>query len=272
MEKRGKLHLHCKKTHKFQKHAHVHTYSLVCCQRSTGCSWRTGGTWSHPLQCGPDEPSCTQQQDQDCEQSLPSLNTENTPLLIPSTHHRHQHVIPSTQASGVTTLTSMESRKNRWWALEPPLTETDKTDPGGERAWRQQDQAAGGNINNSWLTQTQPLELLLLLPPPSLSLKLYTHTHNLFFRPPLRGVRQFGLCHVWDIPDPAKRKSRQGRGGRKSEGRVFKPKQKKKQKKIWHATKPGLQWVSMPRKLQDCKGGSYSRKGRMEKWSGTRNR
>lgn len=95
---------------RFMKHACAHTYSLVSCQRSTGCSWRMGGFWSHPLQCGPDEPSCTHQQDQDCEQSLFGLNTENTPLLVPSTHHRHQHVIPNTQASGVTTLTRMENR------------------------------------------------------------------------------------------------------------------------------------------------------------------
>lgn len=59
---------------------HANTYSLVCCQRSTGRSWRMGGIWSHPLQCGPDEPSCTQQRDQqDSEQSLLSLYKETHP-------------------------------------------------------------------------------------------------------------------------------------------------------------------------------------------------
>lgn len=40
MEKKGQTApaLQKKNNHKIQKHAHVHTYSLVCCQRSTGCS------------------------------------------------------------------------------------------------------------------------------------------------------------------------------------------------------------------------------------------
>lgn len=84
--------------------------------------------------------------------------------------------------------------------------------------------SCGRQHQQLWLTQTHLLVLLHY----SLSLKLHTPMCPSPFLSPLRGVRQFGLCHVWDIPDQAKRKGRQGKGGRKKkEGRVFKPPTKK---------------------------------------------
>lgn len=65
----------------------------------------------------------------------------------------------------------------------------------------------------------------------------HTHTFALFSSPLssllhrwVQGWRGAAVwaCHVWDIPGPAKGKRGQGRGGRKREERVLKPRKKKK--------------------------------------------
>ncbi len=175
----------------------------------------------------------------------------------PSTHHRHQHVIPNTQPSGVTT-----RHWPHWpaWRATWPLvdtgtssSQTDNIDPGGE--WEQgQQEATSTTLTDSNTTARaaaafSPYKLHAL----SLSFSSpFPPSSNAGYR--AGGVRQFGLatCGTFQIQP----RGREGRGGEdeRGKGEFLNP----RKKKMWHATKPGSQQAmsQCPEKMQESKGES----------------